>query len=294
MLLAIAAAFLDSDLEPPDYWDRRARGLGATDERPAVSTGEENLLQLPGDPYWSENILVHEFAHVIHQQGMAALDSTFETTIQSYFKEAIAEGLWQGTYAASNAAEYFAEGVQSWFGTNRENDNEHNDINTREELATYDPRLAGLIAQVFGDNLWQYEGPASRQTNMEHLAGFDYEAAGAFTWPDHLVNLNVSGNTNSDLSEARIPNVLEEDWTSIKSPDSNEAVDIIFYNNRGDTVTVDWVDFEGYRQRQFTLVPATSMSSLTYTGHLWEVANLQGEIVAQFRAGADASLALIE
>src|SRR5262249_2726086 len=33
-----------SDLKPKAYWDRRARGLGATKLRPAVSCGEENLL----------------------------------------------------------------------------------------------------------------------------------------------------------------------------------------------------------------------------------------------------------
>ena len=32
-----------SDLTPKAYWNRRARGLGATSERPAVSCGEENL-----------------------------------------------------------------------------------------------------------------------------------------------------------------------------------------------------------------------------------------------------------
>ena len=56
-----------SDLQPDSYWDRRARGLGPTPIRPAVSCGEENLLNYPGDPYSTENILVHEFAHAIHQ-----------------------------------------------------------------------------------------------------------------------------------------------------------------------------------------------------------------------------------
>jgi alpha-glucosidase len=51
-----------SDLTPKDYWDRRARGLGATRARPAVSCGEENLLNLRGDRYPRENILIHEFA----------------------------------------------------------------------------------------------------------------------------------------------------------------------------------------------------------------------------------------
>ncbi|MHA3772162.1 hypothetical protein ACXR0O_11545 [Verrucomicrobiota bacterium sgz303538] len=38
-----------STLQPQVYWDRRARGLGATQERPAVSCAEENLLAYPGD-----------------------------------------------------------------------------------------------------------------------------------------------------------------------------------------------------------------------------------------------------
>ena len=62
-----------SDLKPAKYWDRRARGLGPTDVRPCVSCGEENLLKYPGDPYKTENILVHEFAHAIHE-GLKAID----------------------------------------------------------------------------------------------------------------------------------------------------------------------------------------------------------------------------
>ena len=41
-----------SDLQPDYYWDRRARGLGSTPSRPAVSCGEENLLSYQGDPYF--------------------------------------------------------------------------------------------------------------------------------------------------------------------------------------------------------------------------------------------------
>ena len=50
-----------SDLKPSQYWDYRARGLGATFARPAVTCGEENLLGIKGDPYAKENILIHEF-----------------------------------------------------------------------------------------------------------------------------------------------------------------------------------------------------------------------------------------
>src|SRR5437868_2466858 len=55
----------DSKLTGKQYWDRRARGLGGTRTDPLTSCGEENLLNLKGDPYRGENILIHEFAHII-------------------------------------------------------------------------------------------------------------------------------------------------------------------------------------------------------------------------------------
>ena len=42
-----------------------------------------------------------------------------------------AKGLWKGTYAASDIQEYWAEGVQSWFDTNRHDDRAHNHVHTR-------------------------------------------------------------------------------------------------------------------------------------------------------------------
>src|SRR5687767_12481369 len=77
-----------SDLEPKDYWDSRARGLGPTPQRPCVSCGEENLLCLPGDPYAAENILVHEFAHAIHEMGVRSLDPTFDARLKRAYDEA--------------------------------------------------------------------------------------------------------------------------------------------------------------------------------------------------------------
>ncbi|HEX3134847.1 MAG TPA: hypothetical protein VHX44_14875, partial [Planctomycetota bacterium] len=77
-----------SDLAPASYWNRRARGLGATTKQPAMSCGKENLLCLAGDPYPTENILIHEFAHVIHEIGLAAVDPTFDARLQHAFSEA--------------------------------------------------------------------------------------------------------------------------------------------------------------------------------------------------------------
>ena len=177
------------DIAPKDYWDRRARGLGATLARPAVSCGEENLLGYAGDPYPTENILVHEFGHVIHERGMYLLDGNFDRQLRAAYDAAQREGLWQGTYAGTNHKEYWAEGVQSWFDTNRENDPDHGPINTRAELKAYDPRLAELLAKVLGDGEWRYLPPARRDPPSPHLAGFDPAQAPTFTWPERIKDL---------------------------------------------------------------------------------------------------------
>ncbi|MEZ5430677.1 MAG: hypothetical protein R3F31_05750 [Verrucomicrobiales bacterium] len=73
-------------------------------------------------------------------------------------------GLRKGTYAVINKEEYWAEGVQSWFDGNRENDFEHNQVNTREELKSYDPALAKLLREIFGTAPALPEAPEPRRS----------------------------------------------------------------------------------------------------------------------------------
>lgn len=141
-----------ADLTPKDYWDRRARGLGATPSRPAVSGAEENLLRYLDDRYRGEDIFLHEFAHTIHVMALRTLEPGFETELKRLYPAARAKGLWEKTYAATNAGEYFAEGVQSWFDANRQADppdGVHNHVDTRAELRAYDPDLAAFLARFF-------------------------------------------------------------------------------------------------------------------------------------------------
>ena len=173
------------NMKPKEYWDWRARGLGASRETPVVSCGEENLLGYRGDPYSAENILIHEFGHGIDSVGLRAVDPTFRARLRQAFKDAQAKGLWKGTYANSNAAEYWAEGVQSWFNTNRQNDSQHNHVDTREELKAYDPGLAKLCDEVFGDGPWRYVRP-DRRKEAAHLAGYDPAHAPTFEWEPAL------------------------------------------------------------------------------------------------------------
>jgi hypothetical protein len=142
---------------PGTDWDTRARGLGATVARPATSCAEENLLCDKADRYAGENILVHELAHGIASLGVAFADLTFESRLNDAFTKAIAAAKWKDTYAATSPDEYFAEGVQSYFGTNREAsppDGIHNHVNTRSELLAYDAALHALIAEAFGPDEW--------------------------------------------------------------------------------------------------------------------------------------------
>ena len=49
----------------PSWWNKRARGLGGTLQIPISIGGEENLLCLPEDRYYGDDIFVHEVAHAV-------------------------------------------------------------------------------------------------------------------------------------------------------------------------------------------------------------------------------------
>jgi len=174
-------------LKPKDFWDARARGTGGSPTDPYCSCGEENLLGYPGDPYSTESILIHEFAHNIHLRGMLNVDKTFDLRVRKAYQQAMEKGLWEGKYASVNKNEYFAEGVQSWFDNNREPDHDHNHVNTRKELIEYDPALADLCREVFGETELTYAKPVTRLEG--HLAGYDPKTAPTFCFPPRLQNV---------------------------------------------------------------------------------------------------------
>ena len=173
-----------SKLTPKHYWDARARGLGGSKTEAVCSCAEENVLAYDGDPYSTENILIHEFAHNIHLRGMINVDPTFDDRLKATYERAMKAGLWETKYASVNHAEYFAEGVQSWFDNNRQPDHDHNHVDTRVELKAYDPGLAAMCEEVFGDTELVYTKPATRLE--AHLAGYDPSTAPRFTWPERL------------------------------------------------------------------------------------------------------------
>lgn len=138
---------------------------------PLVVTSEENLLCYSTDPHRYGEVLIHELAHAVHFVGIEKRrDRTFSRRLDAAFTEARAAGLWDYTYAATNSVEYWAEGVEIWFGINDPPGSSGNDVNTRRELEEYDPTLARLVAEVFGNatvsSSCQEKYPSDRSTTL--------------------------------------------------------------------------------------------------------------------------------
>ena len=131
-----------------DAINQRARGLGGL----AASCGEENILCLKGDRYPRESICVHEFSHTITTYGAYSADSSFQDELEAAYQSALESGILDRTYRRENLQEYWAEGVQDWYDTNdfaNPPNGIHNQVNTRAELADYDPKLYALVSSMF-------------------------------------------------------------------------------------------------------------------------------------------------
>lgn len=163
------------------YHDRRSRGLGGTR---LATCGEENLLDLKGDPYRAENITIHEFSHTI-ASNLRRVDRDWWDRLSKLYEQAMAEGLWANTYAATNVQEYWAEATQSWFDCNtpRDDGRIHNGIWNRDKLKEYDPRIAEFLAETFGDGSWRYSKPSKRPAEeFAHLQGLDRDKMPTFSF----------------------------------------------------------------------------------------------------------------
>jgi hypothetical protein len=88
-------------------------------------------------------------------------------------------------YHLKNQGEYWAEGFQTWYDTNRTMDHDHNHIHTRAQLKIYDPHFAELLAAVLGDPEWRFVSPRLR-AGKDHLTGYDPARAPVVTDPLHI------------------------------------------------------------------------------------------------------------
>jgi cyclophilin family peptidyl-prolyl cis-trans isomerase len=259
--------------EPKVFWDRRARGLGGR----IASCGEENLLNFPGDPYSTENILVHEFAHAVLNVGMRALDPGFKDRVRAAYRKAIDAGLWKGTYAANDVEEYWAEGVQDWFDNNRESDAQHNHINTRAELKEYDPELAVLCGEVFGEISWRYVKPMNRPaTEREHLTGFDPAKSPRFRWRQTAVTDRPRVQLQTTLGEIEVELYAKEAPVTVTNflryvlegfyRDGRFFRTVTMENQPTNNVKIQVIQAEGVQSRQSELFPPILLERTRDTG----------------------------
>ena len=129
------------------YWDERARGIGG--KRTVGS--EEDVLGLPTTRHWGETIFVHEMAHNV-LFAIEAVDPALYAEVEAAYANALATDLWLNEYATTTIQEYWAEGTQIWFNSNRRVMVGGRQILNHPDLEAYDPKLYAALTQAYGDN----------------------------------------------------------------------------------------------------------------------------------------------
>lgn len=130
-----------------EYWNRRARGMAGI----LTSGAEEDLLGRRSSRYWGETIFVHEFSHDV-LAAVRAVDPALSRQIDAAYAHALAKGLWKDEYASTTVDEYWAEGSQFWFDSNRLAVFDGRQILNHDDLAAYDPALYAVLGQAYGTN----------------------------------------------------------------------------------------------------------------------------------------------
>ncbi len=129
------------------YWDGRARGMSG----PLTSGAAEDLLGLPSSRYYGETIFVHEFSHNVLAAAKIA-DPPLYAEVKRAYAAALEKGLWKDEYASTSVDEYWAEGTQFWFESNRLAVFDGRRILGRDDLAAYDPALYAVLGKAYGPN----------------------------------------------------------------------------------------------------------------------------------------------
>ncbi|QKG72757.1 glycoside hydrolase [Erythrobacter mangrovi] len=134
-------------LSDRQYWDNRARGIGG--DRAVGS--EEDVLGLPVSRYFGETIFVHEMGHNV-LFAIEEVDPPLYRKIEAAYANARARGLWLNEYTTTTMQEYWAEGTQFWFDSNRLQAFNGTRILNHADLAAYDPQLYAALAAAYGNN----------------------------------------------------------------------------------------------------------------------------------------------
>lgn len=271
----------------PDYddldssWDIY-RGLGAVEGRPTSSSGEENLLNYPTDPYGgSESIALHEWAHAIDNLGVSRVDPGLMRDFAAAYENAKRTGLWKNTYADDTLDEYFAELSQSYFNDNPDReltDGIHNEINTRAELAKYDPKAYAILKKIYGAGEWSpgdfFGGKAAdvlKGTTGDNLmfgnggndriyagAGSDYVLGGAG-------NDTLSGSSGKDKLMGEAGNDRISGGSGADSLSGGSGADTFVFASTKDSTASDRDTIADFRQAQKDRIDLSAIDASTKT-----------------------------
>ncbi|CAL1531952.1 unnamed protein product [Lymnaea stagnalis] len=124
---------------------------------------EDNILCTPHDPYYHNlNVLVHEYTHTIHANGLGP--QALHNITAAYHSAKEAHTWTVPSYAMGNEREYFAVATTVFFAVNRNGLANSGGMNScgsgfctteaqgREHLSLRDPALYGALSYVFTDN----------------------------------------------------------------------------------------------------------------------------------------------
>ena len=258
------------------FWDVRHRTAHCRG-CPIASTTEENLIGNSSSP-------IHEFGHLLQDWGLNGIDSTFNNRVIRLYNMAKAEGLYHQRYAGSDQAEYWAEGVASWFHDT--NPNQHVAL-TRSALKKYDPRFAKLMMEVFGDRSWRYTPPATR-THLPHLQGFNPQKAPIYQRPVRLLELEaqlMDPNSDGGGKWVNLKLYPPSQLRRLKASTSIEdRTDFIFGNLTGNDLALYSFDDDGKKTIQYYSTTDDFIALDTHVGAIWLIEDHTGKDLAVFRA----------
>ncbi len=129
-----------------EYWDYRARAIGGK----RMADGAEDVLGLPSSRYYGETIFVHEMGHLV-LDAVQAVDPALYAKVEAAYANALANDLWLDEYTTTTIQEYWAEGTQFWFNSNRVQAFEGRTILNHTDLADYDPKLYAVLREAYGE-----------------------------------------------------------------------------------------------------------------------------------------------
>ena len=214
--------------------DERARGLAGI----SCLCAEENLLKLPSDRHKDHRaICVHEFAHVVHRHG---LDERGKRLVTAAFKRAQGSGLWQGCYAMTNEAEFFAELSMWYFGS-------HGDLGKIEPrpqpgpgwLEEYDPSSYKFFDRLYSGQLQVRAEPHVRLQ------------------PRPLPPPTAAVEARTAAAVAK----------NLAARHDGKPCSIVFDNQTAERFTLSWVDYKGELRRMGAVHPAEKKGMRSYGGH---------------------------